>query len=56
MAYREYKFGTMMIGTLFVIVLSIVVLFPSLQMAKIPPDSHGGPEIQGLWLGEWMDS
>ncbi len=37
MAYREYKFGTMMIGTLFVIVLSIVVLFPSLQMAKIPP-------------------
>ena len=37
MAYREYKFGTMMIATLFVVTLSITILFPTLQMAKIPP-------------------
>ena len=47
MAYREYKFGTMMIATLFVVTLSITILFPTLQMAKIPP-SHCKPRCNHL--------
>ncbi|MHB8368149.1 MAG: cbb3-type cytochrome c oxidase subunit II [Leptospirales bacterium] len=39
MAFREYKFGVMMTGTIFAVTMSITVLFPSMQMSKVPPSA-----------------